>query len=135
MESLALVINAIISGIILGSLYAVMSMGLTLIYGVGRLFNFAHGSFLIWGGYFTWLLYAKWHLNYFVSIIVSIAILFVLAFVIDKIMLLPLRKKPEYDYGITGLLVTLGLAIAGSNAETRAYWAALSAARASAMRW
>jgi len=116
MESLVLVMNAIISGVILGSLYAVMSMGLTLIYGVGRLFNFAHGSFLIWGGYFTWLLYEKWHVNYFVSIIVSIAILFVLAFVIDKIMLFPLRKKPEYDYGITGLLVTLGLALAGSNA-------------------
>lgn len=116
MESLVLFINAVSSGLVLGSLYAVMSMGLTLIYGVGRLFNFAHGAFLIWGAYLTWFFYERLHINYLVSILLSIVTLFVISFVIDRIMLLPLRKKPEYDYGITGLLVTLGLAIALSHA-------------------
>jgi branched-chain amino acid transport system permease protein len=116
MQSLALFINALSSGLVLGSIYAVMSLGLTLIYGVGRLFNFAHGAFLIWGAYFTWYFYERLHVNYFISILLSIISILVISVIIERSMLFPLRKKPEYDYGITGLLVTLGLAIALSHA-------------------
>jgi branched-chain amino acid transport system permease protein len=114
MQILTPIINAIISGIILGALYAVMSMGLTLIYGVGRIFNFAHGAFIFWGGYFTWFFYSKSHLSYFVSVVLAIIILFVLGLIIDRVMLYSLRKKP--DFGIISVLVTLGLAIILGNA-------------------
>lgn len=107
-------INAIISGIILGAIYAVMSMGLTLIYGVGRIFNFAHGAFIFWGGYFTWFFYSQSHLNYGLSAAFAIIILFFFAIFVDKFTLKPLRKKPEF--GITSVLVTLGLAIILGNA-------------------
>jgi branched-chain amino acid transport system permease protein len=107
-------INAIISGIILGAIYAVMSMGLTLIYGVGRMFNFAHGAFIFWGGCFTWFFYSQSHLNYGLSAALAIVILFFFAILVDKFMLNPIRKKP--DFGITSVLVTLGLAIILGNA-------------------
>jgi branched-chain amino acid transport system permease protein len=107
-------INAIISGIILGAIYAVMSMGLTLIYGVGRIFNFAHGAFIFWGGYFTWFFYSQSHLNYGLSAALAIIILFFFAIFVDKFTLKPIRKKPEF--GITSVLVTLGLAIILGNA-------------------
>lgn len=109
-------VNVLISGIILGSLYAVMSMGLTLIYGIGRIFNFAQGAFILWGGYIMWLLSIKWHLPFWISFVAAAIILFVFGYVIDKVLLYPLRKKPEYDYGLGALLVTLGIAIAASNA-------------------
>jgi branched-chain amino acid transport system permease protein len=113
MELSALLINAFLSGIILGSLYAIMSMGLTLIYGVGRMFNFAHGTFILWGGYLTWFLHVRCHVNYAISVILGIIILFVAGFFIDRIMLYPLRKK--LNYGVTSLLVTLGFAILMGN--------------------
>lgn len=107
-------INAIISGIILGAIYAVMSMGLTLIYGVGRMFNFAHGAFIFWGGYFTWFFYTQSHLNYGLSIMLSIILLFIIGILVDKSILYPIRNKP--DFGINSVLVTLGLAIILGNA-------------------
>ena len=114
MDVLTPVISAIISGIILGSLYAVMSMGLTLIYGVGRIFNFAHGAFVLWGGYFAWFLTEKWHMNYALSILIAVVLLFVIGFIIDRLLLSPLRDKPSF--GINAIIVTLGLAILMSNA-------------------
>jgi branched-chain amino acid transport system permease protein len=107
-------LNAIISGVILGAIYAMMSMGLTLIYGVGRMFNFAHGAFIFWGGYFTWFFYSQSHLDYFLSAVLGIVILFCFAILVDKFTLSPIRKKP--DFGITSVLVTLGLAIVLGNA-------------------
>lgn len=114
MQLLTPIINAMISGIILGSLYAVMSMGLTLIYGVGRTFNFAHGAFIFWGGYLTWFYHSQAHLNYPLSILLGIVSLFAFGLIIDKTMFYSLRKKP--DFGIISILVTLGLAIILGNA-------------------
>lgn len=107
-------LSAIISGIILGAIYAVMSMGLTLIYGVGRMFNFAHGAFIFWGGYLVWFFNSQFHLNYGLAAVLAIVILFFLAILIDKATLNPIRKKP--DFGINSVLVTLGLAIILGNA-------------------
>jgi len=39
----------------LGGVYTLMALGLTLVYGVARVFNFAQGSFFLWGGYIAWL--------------------------------------------------------------------------------
>lgn len=114
MGTFNLFINAVISGIILGALYAVMAMGLTLIYGVGRMFNFAHGAFIFWGGYFTWFFYQQCQVDFTTSILLAVVILFVIGFVLDRVMLLPLRKKP--NFAITSVLATLGLAIALGNA-------------------
>jgi branched-chain amino acid transport system permease protein len=114
MEILSPIINAVISGVILGSLYAVMSMGLTLIYGVGRIFNFAHGAFVIWGGYFAWFLHTRSHMNYAASFILAIVLLFILGWLIDRFLLYPIRKTP--NFGINAIIVTLGLAILLGNA-------------------
>lgn len=116
MEIFDSLINVLISGVILASIYAVMALGLTLIYGVGRIFNFAHGSFILWGGYMMWLFSEQLKWNYFISMVLAIGLLFALGYIVDKVILLPLRKKPEYDYGITSLLVTLGLALVAGNA-------------------
>jgi len=104
-----LFVNAMLSGIILGSLYAVMSMGLTLIYGVGRTFNFAQGAFVLWGGYFAWIFSARYHVTYGLSFIFTVLILFLLGLVVDRVMLYPLRNRG--NFGINSVLVTLGLAI------------------------
>lgn len=115
MEILTPIINVIISGVILGSLYAVMSMGLTLIYGVGRIFNFAQGVFVLWGGYFAWLFSVKLEFNYWLSIIIALILTFVMGWAVDRGLLYPLRKLGG-NYHLTALIVTLGLALVLSNA-------------------
>jgi branched-chain amino acid transport system permease protein len=83
----------LISGTILGTIYALMSLGLTLIYGIGNLFNFAHGAFLVWGAYLTWYLSTKLHLNMLLSIGISIVLLFLFGLVWERWALRPKRKN------------------------------------------
>ena len=83
----------LISGGLLGTLYALMSLGLTLIYGIGNLFNFAHGSLLIWGAYLTWFFSTKLQLNMLLSIVLSVVLLFLFGLVWEKLALRPKRKN------------------------------------------
>ena len=48
--------DVIIAGLTTGSVYALMAVGMTLVYGVTRAFNFAYGDFFNMGGYFAWIL-------------------------------------------------------------------------------
>lgn len=93
MDFLNSFVITLISGIILGTLYALMSLGLTLIYGIGNLFNFAHGSLLIWGAYLAWFLSTKLHMNMLLSILLSILALFIFGLVWEKLALRPKRKN------------------------------------------
>ena len=52
------IIQVIISGIVTASAYAIMGIGLSVIYGISRVFNFAYGSFFTWGAYFSRFLLA-----------------------------------------------------------------------------
>jgi len=47
-------LGVLIGGVTLGSSYAIMAIGMSLVYGVSKVFNFAYGSFFIWGAYFAW---------------------------------------------------------------------------------
>jgi len=102
-------VNALISGIILAGLYAVMSMGLTLIYGVGRIFNFAHGFFILWGGYLVWFCSVKYEMHYGLAALLVISCAFLSGYLIDRVLLYPLRRRE--NFAINSVLATLGLAI------------------------
>ncbi len=59
------IIEVIISGIVTASAYAIMGIGLSIIYGISRVFNFAYGSFFTWGAYFAWILFTAFSwMNY-----------------------------------------------------------------------
>jgi branched-chain amino acid transport system permease protein len=59
------IIDVIISGLLNGSVYALMAIGLALVYGVTKAFNFAYGSFYNMGGYFAWVLLISLGVNFF----------------------------------------------------------------------
>lgn len=94
----------LISGVILGTIYALMSLGLTLIYGIGNIFNLAHGSFFIWGAYLAWFFNAKLHINLILGLLLSICILFFFGLVWERVALKPKRK----DF-VSVITVSLGL--------------------------
>jgi branched-chain amino acid transport system permease protein len=104
-------IDVIISGLTNGSVYALMAVGLTLVYGVTKAFNFAYGSFFNLGGYLAWLLIpVVGVVGGYVSIFIAvIPIMFVVGYGLEKSLVAPLRKRPEWEMKV--MMMTLGLAL------------------------
>lgn len=101
-----LLIQTIILGLLVGGVYALMSSGLTLIFGVMRVINVAHGAFLILGAYLTYWLFQLTGLDPILSIFLTAPILFVIGWGVQRYVLSRL-ENPEKS----SVLVTFALAI------------------------
>lgn len=73
-----------VNGILLGGLYALMALGLSIVWGVMNIINIAHGAFIMLGAYTTFWLFKILHIDPFVSILVSMVALFILGYVIQR---------------------------------------------------
>src|SRR4030043_1706268 len=80
------ILDVVIAGLLLGGLYALIAMGLSLQYGVARVFNIAHGEFIMLGAMTTWTLYTVFNISPLVAIIISGPVAFVLGFIIHRTM-------------------------------------------------
>jgi branched-chain amino acid transport system permease protein len=99
--------NAIISGLISGSLYAATALGLTIIYGVSRVFNFGHGVVAVMGAYLAWtILSGGGQLNMLLGIVVSLVVMYIFGTLVYRFTINPLMKKPAWD--ISTVLFLLG---------------------------
>jgi len=105
-------VEVLIGALANSALYAVMSIGMSLAYGVTKVFNFAYGSFYSWGGYFGWLLFGfvgSTVFGYPLVFLIVFIIMFFVGFLAERGIARPLRYKPRWD--ITIMMATLGLAI------------------------
>ncbi len=120
MDLLRQIAEVVISGLANGSVYAVMSVGLTLVYGVARVFNWAYGSFYTWAAYFAFLLFMLFpRMNYLLVIISVALIMFVFGLLAERVVIRPLLARP--DWQITTMLTTLGLALFLDNSVVAAF--------------
>jgi branched-chain amino acid transport system permease protein len=105
------IVDVIISGLTNGSVYALMAVGLTLIYGVTKAFNFAYGSFFNLGGYCAWILISVVGLagGYFSIFLAVVPVLFVVGYFLEKGLVRPLRKYADWENKV--MMMTLGLAL------------------------
>lgn len=115
--------QAIVSGIILGSLFAIMAMGLTLTYGTTRVLNFSHGAFFMFGAFLLWYLTAVQRgvrtgaevgsanlgLPYPGAFLIGMIVVFVMGIALDAGVIKPLRGKLNWE--VTTLISTLGIAL------------------------
>jgi branched-chain amino acid transport system permease protein len=114
------VAEVLISGITLGSVYAIMSVGMTLVYGISRVFNFAYGSFYIWGAYLAYLLFTSSSgMSYPAVFAIVIPVMFVFGLGVEKAVVAPLRRKA--DWQALTMMSTLGLALFLDNASLIAF--------------
>ncbi len=97
-----------ISGITNGSAYAVMAIGMALVYGVTKVFNFAYGSFYSMGGYMAWVVFGA-KLGYPLVFATVIPALFVAGWFTEKFAIRPLRKRTDWE--MMAVMVTLGMAL------------------------
>ena len=77
-------LQALVLGLIMGSIYAVMGSGLSLIFGVMKIINFAHGEFMMIAMYITYLLLKSLNIDPFISILLTVPFLFILGVTINK---------------------------------------------------
>jgi len=105
------VIDIIISGLLSGSIYALMAVGLTLIYGVTKVFNFAYGSLYNLGGYIAWVLLSVVGVigGYLSVFLLAIPMLLVVGYLLEKTLISPLRKQSDWE--VKAMMLTLGLSI------------------------
>lgn len=102
-------VEVIFSGLTIGVVYYLIAVGFTLAYGVGRVMNFSYGSFFTWGGYLAWFFLAR-DIGYLAAVLLVVPILFIVfGLGIDRVIVRPLRNRPEFELTIT--LATVGLAM------------------------
>ncbi len=100
-------LGQLLLGLVNGSFYAMLSLGLAVIFGLLGIVNFAHGALYMVGAYVAWLGLEKWGLNYWVALVLAPVVVGALGVVIERTMLKHLyRLDPLY-----GLLLTFGLAL------------------------
>ena len=102
-------VNALVSGLISGSLYALMALGLTIIYGVSRVFNFGHGIVAVIGAYITWLFLTSVGIGLVPSVLVSLLIMLVFGWILYRLTISPLLKKPNWEFSTVLFMLGLGI--------------------------
>ena len=105
------VIQALLSGLMIGGVYALISIGLTLVFGVMRIVNFAQGAFLMVGMYVAYLTSVSLGLDPLIGGFVAFAVVFALGAIIQRALIAPILKAPE----ISQIFLTLGLLIVLDN--------------------
>jgi len=101
-------INILAVGVLLGGIYALVSVGLNLIFGVIRVVNFAQGEFVMLGMYGAFAAYNVLGLDPYLAVVVVVPALFVLGAVVQRLILTPLQAEPSMQIVATfGLLLLL----------------------------
>ncbi len=101
----------LLNGFQLGSVYALISLGYTMIYGIIRLINFAHGDIFMLGAYFGFYAITRLKFNFLLAIIFSMVLCMIINVIIEKVAYAPLRKKnvPRINLLITAIGVSFFL--------------------------
>ena len=86
-------LNNLINGISLGSVYAIIALGYTMVYGIAKMLNFAHGDIIMVGAYVCFFAVSEYGLNPALGIIIAIAICTVLGIIIERLAYNGYRRK------------------------------------------
>lgn len=116
-------ISYLIKGISLGSVYAIIALGYTMVYGIAKMLNFAHGDVIMMGGFVTFTVMSTMGLNPVIAVLVSIVFCTVLGVTIERIAYKPLRKASSLAVlitaiGVSYLLQNIALLIFGADTKS-----------------
>ena len=100
--------QGLVNGVLLGGLYALMALGLALVWGVLNIVNLAHGALIMLGGYVCYYLFTGTHLDPFAALPITMAVLFVVGYAIQRGLLNLVVRAPMFNT----LLITFGIDVA-----------------------
>ncbi|MCC6474757.1 MAG: branched-chain amino acid ABC transporter permease [Burkholderiales bacterium] len=104
---MVLLLQVLVSGVLLGGLYALMALGLALVWGVLNIVNLSHGALIMLGAYATWFLYTGAHIDPFAALPIAAASLFALGYIIQRGILNLVIRGPMFNT----LLITFGIEV------------------------
>jgi branched-chain amino acid transport system permease protein len=124
---LEIVAQAVINGLLIGGIYALVSIGVTLIFGVIKIVNFAQGEFVMIGMYISFFLATQFGIDPIVSLIVSMPVLFVVGVLIQHFLIrrvLGLNDLPQIflTFALSLLILNLALMLLTANYRTVHTW-------------
>ena len=99
-------LSYLISGISLGSVYAIIALGYTMVYGIAKMLNFAHGDVIMIGGYVSFCAMFYLGLPNIVAVLMAVVVCTVLGIVIERLAYKPLRSAPSLAVLITAIGVS-----------------------------
>jgi len=113
----------LLNGISLGSVYSIIALGYTMVYGIAKMINFAHGDVIMVGGFIIFTLMSTLGLNPFFSVLAAMIVCTLLGMTIERIAYKPLRKAPSLAVlitaiGVSYLLQNLALLIYGAESKS-----------------
>jgi branched-chain amino acid transport system permease protein len=110
--TLSLYAEVLIQGVLTGLVYGLMALGLSVIFGVVRVVNFAHGEFAVLAMYATFVLFTATHLDPILAAIPIAALFFVIGWLLQRLVVQPFVVRPQHDQ----FILLVGLAIVLVNA-------------------
>lgn len=111
-DSPVIATQAIVTGVLIGGVYGLVAMGLTLIFGVLDIVNFAHGAFLAVALFLTWWLTSSLGVHPYLAMLVTVPVMFALGYAVQRVVLSGAMGKPLENQ----LLITLGISLVIENA-------------------
>lgn len=102
-----LLAQILVNGILLGGLYAVMALGLALVWGVLNIVNLAHGAFIMLGGYLSWYLFTDAHIDPFLGLPITAVVMFFVGYALQRGLLNLIVRAPMFNT----LLITFGIEV------------------------
>ena len=116
-------ISYLVSGLSLGAIYALIALGYTMVYGIAKMLNFAHGDIIMIGGYAAFITMAASWCPLWLAMMITVVVCTVLGVVIEKVAYKPLRGAPPLAVlitaiGVSYLLQNIALLTQGSDPKT-----------------
>ncbi|MCX7966243.1 MAG: branched-chain amino acid ABC transporter permease [Syntrophorhabdaceae bacterium] len=109
MEHIIYILQQVVNGLQLGAVYALIALGYTMVYGVLRLINFAHGDVFMLGAFVAYFLISKFSMPIYLVFILTMFSCALVGYLIEKIAYKPLRDAPKISLLITAVGVSLFL--------------------------
>nr|WP_263327504.1 branched-chain amino acid ABC transporter permease [Neobacillus sp. Marseille-Q6967] len=104
-----ILIQQLFNGLTIGSVYSLVALGLTLVYGILHIPNFAHGALYMMGGYVTLTMMIKYGMHYWVAIFISILVVGIIGVLMERFVFHPLREAPPIHDKIAAIGILLFL--------------------------
>lgn len=108
-EQVDILIQQLFNGLTIGSVYSLVALGLTLVYGILHIPNFAHGALYMMGGYMTFTMMTKFGLHYWLAILIAVVAVGLLGVLMERFVFHPLRNAPPLHDKIAAIGILLFL--------------------------
>ncbi|MGI8315460.1 branched-chain amino acid ABC transporter permease [Halobacillus mangrovi] len=104
-----ILVQQLFNGLTIGSVYSLVALGLTLVYGILHIPNFAHGALYMLGAYVTLTMMLLWNVPYWISMAISVLVVGLLGVLMDRLVFHPLRNAPPIHDKIAAIGILLFL--------------------------